>query len=279
MENEKTVLQRAAFPTLGDLLAMLGLFLVIEVACSILGAVVLLFSGQGLATLSPTAQGNYLAVVTFSSLAITSALIVWYRRWRGATPIRFGLQWRPFRPMLLVWGFVVMASAGILLEPIFTLLPPLDQNVGRGLGAVLALVVFVPLFEEFICRGVVYGSMRTRYSEVASVLLSALFFGVLHLHPTAVINAFVMGIVLAIVYRAAGTLWAPIALHALNNLSAYLMLVTGYGETTLWKLLAPHRWLYFLLYGLAAVVMIVAVVYLRKVAKNHDYIGKNTILA
>lgn len=277
--NEKTLLRTAAFPTLGDLLAMLGLFLVVEVACSLLGVVILLFSGQGPATLAPEAKGTYLAIITFASLAISAVLIIRYRRWRHATPIRFGLRWRPFNPMLLVWGFVVMAASGILLEPLFILLPPLDQDVGRGAGALLALVVFAPFFEELICRGVIYGSMRTRYSEMAALLLSSLFFGVLHLHPTGVINAFVMGLVLAFVYRVAGTLWASVALHALNNLLAYLLLVTGYGERSLWELTAPHRWLYFLLYGLAAVATIVAVVQLRRMPEKHNPIGKNTVTA
>ncbi len=274
--NEKTILRLPTFPTLGDLLAMLGIFLLVEVACSLLGVVVLLFSGQGPATLDPHTAGLYLAFVSFTSLAVTAGLLVWYRRWRRATPIQFGLRWRPFNPMLLLWSLLLMVAAGVLLEPLYALFPPLNQEVGRGVGALLALVIFAPVFEEFICRGLIYGSMRLRYSEWGAILLSALFFGVLHLHPTAVVNAFVMGVVLAFVYRVAGTLWAPIALHALNNLLAYVQLVTGFGAEGLWGMTAQHRWLYLIIYLLAAGVAIFAVTRLWKMPEKHAHIGKNT---
>lgn len=277
--NDKTVLRLTTFPSLGDLLAMLGLFLVVQVACSLLGMLVLLLSGQGLTALEPQAKGLYLALVSLASLAITAVLFVLYRRWRHATPISFGLRWRPFDPMLLVWGFVVMAAAAVLLEPLFRVLPTLDQDVGRGVAALLAVVVIAPLFEEFICRGLVYGSLRLRYGERGALLLSALFFGLLHLQPAAVVNAFVMGLVLAFVYRVAGTLWAAVALHALNNLMAYLQMVTGYADRGLWELVGERVGLYVSIYMVAAALMIIGVISLRRMPEKHDYIGKNTNVA
>ena len=160
-------------------------------------------------------------------------------------------------PALLLWAFVMMCAVGVVLEPLLALLPELQINVGRGFWTILSLVLFAPVFEELICRGVVLGSLRSRYGVTIAWLVSSLFFGILHGQPVQVVNAFVVGLVLGYVYIATDSLWAAMILHALNNAVAYLMLVTGHANTLLIDLI-PGRTLYVAVYVVALAVLVVS---------------------
>ena len=268
------MLAATPFPSAGDLLVMLGLFIVVQTACSLIGLLVLLFTGRGLNDLTPNELGGYLALTSFVAMSLVTLLFLAYRRWRRAAPIAWGLRPRRFDPRLLIWGFLLMAAAGVVLEPLYELLPALDQQVGRGLWSVVALVVIAPLFEEFLCRGVLYGSLRTRYGSLQSMLFSALFFGILHLQPAAVVNAFLMGLLLAWLYEETHTLWAPILLHALNNTAAYLLLISGLGEQSL-RDLTGRGWSYAVLWIASLGLLLVALYALWKLHKKGSPEGKN----
>ena len=241
------------FPTAVDVLALLGIFFVVQIVVTLLATLVLLFSGQGVADLSPEAKGVYLAVTTFVSMAATAVLFVWYRHARGAAPLHVGLSLslRQLQLPLLAWALGLMMALGILFEPLYEWLPPLYQEVGSGFWSVMAVVVIAPLFEEFLCRGYLLGSLRERYGSLRAVLFSALFFGILHLQPVAVVNAFLMGVVLGVVYLATRTLWVPILLHAANNALAYLLIRSGNEQMTFFELLGGHKVLYGVCYVLA----------------------------
>ena len=142
---------------------------------------------------------------------------------------------------------MLIFAVGVVLEPLLTLLPELSLNVGRGFWTILSLVVFAPVFEELICRGVVLSSLRARYGVVTAWLVSSLFFGVLHGQPAQVIGASVIGMILGYVYLATDSMWSVMILHALNNAVAYLAMVTGHGNALLIELV-ENRTLYVLIY-------------------------------
>jgi len=250
---------RSNFTTAWDLLLMLGVYFTILIAVMVVSTLVLLILGYGIQDLPATVKGYYLAVTSLLSLSLTAGFYQWYRRRRSAVSLRIPFTWRKINLPLMGWAFVVMLASGIVLEPLFELFSPLDQQVGSGPGAFLALVVLAPLGEEYICRGVLFGSLRQRYGTTVAVVLSALFFGILHVHPVAVINATMMGLVLAFVYAISRTLWAPILLHAANNLTAYLFLLYGYDQVGFSDLLAGHPWLYAAAYAGALVLTVCSI--------------------
>lgn len=119
------------------------------------------------------------------------------------------------------------------------------------------VVVMAPLFEEVIFRGVLLESTRVRYGVVAAWLLSSAIFGIVHVHPTVVVNAFVMGLVLAFIYLRTDSLWSAIILHAINNGIAYLALIAGHGNSMLIDMVGS-RTLYVLFYIAALAVFAVS---------------------
>lgn len=267
--------RRSTFPTAGDMLALLGIFFLAEVVVMLVASLVLLLSGRGVADLTAEGQGAYLAVTTFLSMGATAVLFVRYRRARGAAPLTISFSLRSLRPLLLGWSLLLMMAFGVLFEPLYELLPPLHQEVGSGFWSVVAVVVFAPVFEEFLCRGFLFGSLRQRYGTTRAVLFSALFFGILHLQPVAVVNAFLMGVVLAVVYALSRTLWAPILLHAANNALAYLLIRLGYEQATFRELFDGHTIGYAIFYGLALVACFWSFYRLWKLLPRTAFLRKN----
>jgi len=88
-------------------------------------------------------------------------------------------------------------------------------------------------------------------------LVSALFFGVMHLQPVQVINAFVVGLILGYVYISTDSLWSVMILHAMNNAVAYLMMITGHANTLLIDLI-HNRVVYVAVYVVAVALLIVS---------------------
>ena len=198
---------------------MLGIALGAQVVVGLLGMLFSLFAGYSwdFNTMEPQAVGKLVAALYFVSMSVALGGLLWYRRARGGRGrwARFSL--RGLDPAMLLWAFVMMCAVGVVLEPLFVLLPELQIQVGRGVWTILSLVLFAPVFEELICRGLVLGSLRARYGVTIAWVVSSLFFGVLHGQPVQVINGFVVGLVLGYVYIATDSLWATMILHALNN--------------------------------------------------------------
>ena len=80
-------MENRLFPSIGDLLAMLGVFFASQIAVTLIAMLVLLFSGQALVDLDPQSKGLFLALVSLVSLSATSVIIWRYRRWRRAPKI------------------------------------------------------------------------------------------------------------------------------------------------------------------------------------------------
>lgn len=80
------------------------------------------------------------------------------------------------------------------------------------LSAVLPAVV-----EELVFRGVIYGGYRRNGSKYLAVLLSACMFGLIHMNLNQALYAFVIGIQLALLLEATGSIWTTMLFHFTYN--------------------------------------------------------------
>lgn len=257
---------RKGFPTAVDLLVFLGIFLVanllgtlvaLAAGCSFPDMAALASDDAALREAAQTATGAFNAVNYLVTISSTLAAYLLYRRRRGGPRGVGRFSMRGMNPVLLVWGILLMFAVSVVLEPLLSLLPQVPNVYGRGIWAFLTLAVMAPLFEEVLFRGVLLESMRPRYGVVVAWVLSSVLFGVVHVHPTVVVNAFFMGLVLGFIYLVSGSLWASIILHAVNNAAAYLLLVSGHEETMVLELVGSRTW-YVLLYVAALAVAAVS---------------------
>lgn len=250
---------KKAFPTMGDLFALLGIVFGFQIVVGLVVGIAMAVSNGHASATDPQVQGKFMAIVYLCAMLPAYLTVLWYRRSRGGRGPVAATSARGLNPALLLWAFVFMLAAGIVFEPVMSLLPmPSTPDVGRGLWTILALVVFAPVLEELLCRGVVLGSLRPRYGVIPAWLLSSFFFGVLHVQPLLVVNAFVVGLILGFIYIATDSIWAVMILHALNNAVAYLQIATGHGNALFMDLAAGNRLLYVLIYLAALTVTVVS---------------------
>lgn len=257
-ESPKNLRPGKPFPGAGDLFAMFGIVLGMQIAASFAVLFVSFVLGAETDAVEPLQQGRRMAAVYLLAMTASYFLVLWYRHMRGGSgPIgRFSV--RGLNPMLLLWAFVLMLAVGVVCEPLLALLPDVKPyEFGRGGWALATLVVAAPVLEELLCRGVVLESLRARYGAATAWAVSSLFFGALHLQPVLAVNAFVIGLILGYIYIVADSLWATIILHALNNAVAYLLLLTGYGDATLAGL-AGGGTLYWSIYAGAVAVTLLS---------------------
>jgi len=87
---------------------------------------------------------------------------------------------------------------------------------------ILAIAAGAAIIEELIFRGMILRRFleRTRLKPAYAVILQALLFGVIHMNFLQGFYAFVLGIILGLVYIWVRSIWAPIMLHFTFNLHA-----------------------------------------------------------
>ena len=145
--------------------------------------------------------------------------------------------WRRMRQGFMTYLGILPAlslavSIAVGLAASFNYTEPPEPLMGLFLNEsrwpVLALVtlfacVLGPLAEETFFRGVVYPALRRRWGVRWSVLISGGCFAALHGNLIGFLPIWLLGITLACVYEATGSLVAPLALHMLHN----TILITG----------------------------------------------------
>lgn len=87
--------------------------------------------------------------------------------------------------------------------------------------ALVALTLFVavggPVCEELFFRGFAYQAVRRRWGRGAGVLVTALVFSAIHANAGVFPPILGLGILLACVFEATGSLYAPITVHICQN--------------------------------------------------------------
>ena len=82
----------------------------------------------------------------------------------------------------------------------------------------LEVVVFAPLFEEIIFRGIVYSTLRAKFGFPVSMIGSAAIFALAHGYgPIAFLAVFWSGILWAWLYERTGSIVPGMCAHAVNN--------------------------------------------------------------
>ena len=93
------------------------------------------------------------------------------------------------------------------------------------------MVVAAPVLEELLFRGVILQGLLKNQRPWAAIAQSALLFGLIHVNPAQSLRAALMGLLLGWLYYRTRSLWLCMAMHSLNNMTAFL---------AMW--LAPASW-------------------------------------
>lgn len=144
----------------------------------------------------------------------------------------------------IIWRAAVVFALVLGGEMLLNMVLPMPEQptveFARKMSGGTIWVFFViaaiaaPLLEEFCFRGVLFQALRATFhrrkwarADLLAVTISGAVFALWHMqfHPVQLLVLFLMGCVLAETFRRTGTLWTSIALHALNNGLAALLLI------------------------------------------------------
>lgn len=87
-----------------------------------------------------------------------------------------------------------------------------------------------PISEELFFRGAIFTWFREHYTLWPAVVASSLLFALGHIDTLAVVvTSFILGMVNALLYERYRSIWVPIAVHAVNNTLAILLVYASLG--------------------------------------------------
>ncbi|MCX7904695.1 MAG: CPBP family intramembrane metalloprotease [Caloramator sp.] len=82
---------------------------------------------------------------------------------------------------------------------------------------ILVMALIVPITEEILFRGMILNELLDNVSLAPAVIIQALLFGLYHMNLVQGLYAFIMGLILGILYCRFKTIWVPIIFHAAVN--------------------------------------------------------------
>lgn len=257
--------RRKAFPAVGDILVIMVLFFVTQT----LTAVLLSLCGLHLPDISDLQvediesymraqilRGEGMAVLYPVSMTVSLLAIYLYIRFRGGRRSFAGFSAAGFNPNIILFGTVWVIAAQIVLEPLMAMLPSIENaGVGRGFWACVTAVVLAPVFEEILCRGLVLETVRRRWGDAVAVLISALFFGLVHVEPSTALAGFVVGGIFGTIYIRTHSLFSTIILHSINNAFAFALICFGLDDVPLGDILGGGS-VYHAVYGISVLIFL-----------------------
>ncbi|MGF1484454.1 MAG: lysostaphin resistance A-like protein [Opitutales bacterium] len=149
------------------------------------------------------------------------------------------LDWKPALPLLRGFGlgvfflfaalplvFLVQQAWYVFLQSAYPQAAPIQEIVTTLATTESALAMFLlglgavglaPIAEELIFRHGVFRFLIKYLSPNMAAWLSGLLFGLMHLHPIAIVPLTVLGYLFARAYQKTGRLLVPIVMHGLFN--------------------------------------------------------------
>ena len=130
--------------------------------------------------------------------------------------------------MAVIVSIATMAMA-FLADSLNVLMPEAPEWFEKAMELIMdapvwitliSVSVFAPLFEEWLCRGMVLRGLLQKTHPVSAILVSAAFFAVLHMNPWQALPAFLLGILFGYVYYKTGSLKLTMLMHCVNNTMA-----------------------------------------------------------
>lgn len=261
-------IRRGDFPTVFDLLAMLLIIVVSQIAASMAGVALGLpmpnVLGGEIGDIenfigTQVVRGESFAIIYPVSMIVAFLLLYSYIRFRDGKGRVARVSTSGFNPNVILGGLIWLISVQVVVEPISLYLPVAESAAGQGFWAIVTAVLFAPVLEEFIFRGLVMESLLRRHRRSLSVVVSAMFFAIVHFQPSVMFSAFVSGLVLGTIYLHTNSIFSTIILHSINNAIAFSLITLNVEDYSYRQVLGGGE-LYYIVYALCFVISIVATV-------------------
>ncbi|MGE7696143.1 CPBP family intramembrane glutamic endopeptidase [Lysinibacillus sp. NPDC094177] len=185
---------------------------------------------------APLTQGWYIAlsfaIALILSLIITSRDKAFWDIYQGK---------KETIPLSIMWGIIgfflvfIGQMIGAAIEMAIFGIQGGSQNtadivaIAKGAPiAILAIVVFGPILEEFVFRRVIFGSLVQTTNFWVAGIVSAIFFALIHFDFSHILLYTICGLIFAFLYHKTKRIWTSIIAHVMLN--GFVTLVQLYAE-------------------------------------------------
>lgn len=174
---------------------------------------------------------------------------------------------------------VATLAAAFVCEPLSAALPDMPEHLEKALEllvdgplwvSLLSVSIFAPLFEEWLCRGLVLRGLMKHMNPTGAICVSAAFFAILHMNPWQALPAFILGLLFGYVYYRTGSLKLTMLMHCVNNTFAVIFSkIPAYAEAECF-LDVMRPWTYVCIFIACAAFTWGAVVTLRSIPLKNE---------
>ncbi|MFT3885418.1 MAG: type II CAAX endopeptidase family protein [Flavobacteriales bacterium] len=181
-----------------------------------------------------SSNGDALSLVSLLSGAIGIVLLfILVRSWKKGRTAQFLAMRLPDPKAALAWtGLFLLVFT--VLETIAYFFPAMDSEFMKKVLAsvtnypmlVLGVCVLPALFEEFLLRGLLYGSLRHLLDKHVAIALVAGLFTLIHQQYEWYVQLFYVlpqGVFLGYARANTGSIWTSVFLHLLNNVLSIVL--------------------------------------------------------
>ena len=177
---------------------------------------------------------------------------------------------------------VMTIAAAFIIEPVSMLLPEMSEETAEKLARLLngpawvtfiSVSIFAPFFEEWLCRGVVLRGLLRRVKPAWAIIISALFFALIHMNLWQAVPAFMLGLLFGYVYYKTGSLKLTMLMHFANNTMAFVLsLIPSLKDAENYTdVLSP--WAYAGVYLAAVVIVVFGVILMKGIPQKKGDLG------
>lgn len=166
---------------------------------------------------------------------------------------------------LVVVGTLALSFCSDAITALLPEMPEWLEDMLRGMtqGTVwinfLCVSIFAPIFEEWLCRGMVMrGLLHNGARPVWAIVVSSIVFAVIHANPWQAVPALLLGALFGLVYYKTGSLKLTMLMHFTNNTFALILgNIDATKDLESWRdfINGPEYWVY-----LSASILVVALV-------------------
>lgn len=97
-----------------------------------------------------------------------------------------------------------------------------DISAGAFLLSAITSIIFAPLLEELVFRGVLFNRLKIRIGIIPAMLISSFIFGIGH-DFGGITSAFLFGMCMCILYLKTDNILVPMSVHFINNVVATIL--------------------------------------------------------
>ena len=252
------------------------ILLLLFLAGALLGTVIAAVIAAPFAASSPEKTVELVTVISYPVMFIPPMIYASLQSKRNSFfDIGYALDSNNFGKMgglmAALKAVILTLAAGFMIDILGYVMPEMPdwlKNALQGLtgGNVwinfLCVSIFAPFFEEWLCRGMILRGLLNYKKEdgtngikpVWAIVISAAVFAAIHGNIWQALPAFIIGIVMGIVYYKTGSLKLTMLMHFVNNTLALAMgQIDSLSEFDYWIEIMGAKW-YWLAFAACAML-------------------------